>query len=143
MKISKTVFKELLKESILELINEGKLDTDFLQEVKQPNKKNTYQAREESSSSGLIENERLNNAVKITANLIAKGDPKKAALLEQIVADTARTTLQKQIKSELSLGSMDADLPATPEQKEKDNQQLNLFAAKDRWAEVAFSRKTS
>lgn len=86
-------------------------------------------------------NTRLNEAVKLTANLVAKGDPKRASMFEGIIADTARTTLQKQLAAGVSGGGALTEGAVLPEEKAFDTAQLGAFAAKDRWAVLAFGGK--
>ena len=136
MKIRKEEFKAMLKECILELAQEGKI----FQSARLP-------VRESMGEEGELEgtrtpNDRLNEAIKLTTQLVSKGDPKQAALYQRIIEDTAKTTLQKQLAGELTGGAM-TDMPATSEEIALDKAQLNVFAASKRWAQVALSKTKS
>jgi hypothetical protein len=84
MKIPKTEFKAIIKESLKELINEGALDhilAGLLSE--QASTMQQYAAMNDPR-------------VKMAAAQIAGGDPRQSKLMEQILADTAMNTLPEQ-----------------------------------------------
>jgi hypothetical protein len=155
MKLKRDEFKTLLKECILELVQEGKL---FQQQVNNNNHTQSMNSGiaslPESSggnnsnggseySSSVTPNTRLNEAVKITANILSKGDKRAASMFEALAADTAMNTLQKQLSHEMGMGGMDLGMPATPEEKYIDQTQMDLFEANQKWAQIAFGRKSS
>jgi hypothetical protein len=138
MKLKRDEFKVMLKECILELVQEGKI----FQNGQRPafGGPSAHQVADEYDGES-PQNTRLNEAVRMTTQLVSKGDPKKAALFESIIADTARTTLQKQLTDQLSGGGMLTGGAALPEEREFDKQQLGMFAANNRWATLAFGSK--
>jgi hypothetical protein len=71
--------------------------------------------------------------------LVTKGDPKKAALFQNIIADTAKTTLQKQLANQMTGGGALMEGAVLPEEKAFDQAQLSMFAANERWAQLAFA----
>lgn len=127
MKLTKKEFKDLLKECILELAQEGKIFQGTMQ--------GQNPIAEEKSTNGV-----LTEAIDITTRMVTKGDPSKAALFKSIIEDTARTTLQKQLQHDLKGGDGLMSEVATPEDKEFDQAQIGMFAASNRWAQVAFGK---
>lgn len=123
----------------MELVQEGKLFQGNAMSGRGNLNEQQYADSEEDMA-----NERLNEAVKTTAHQIAKGDSKQALLFERIIADTARTTLQKQLAAGFTPGGGlgMGGLPATQEERAFDNAQLGVFQAKNRWAELAFGGRT-
>lgn len=141
MKLKRDEFKAMLKECILELVQEGKIF-----QGNQPTTSRTVpstklnQVSEFGEQDGVTPNTRLNEAVRMTTQLISKGDPKKAALYQSIIADTAKTTLQKQLASQMTGGAL-MEGATLPEEREFDQAQLGMFAANQRWAQLAFAGK--
>ena len=135
MKLKRDEFKTLLKECILELVQEGK--------IFQNHNSSGSESKEMAETTAAPTNNKLNEAVRITTQLITKGDPKSAALFESIIADTAKTTLQRQLSAQMSGG---ADLMGAgavgPEDRDFDKAQLNMFEANSRWAQLAFGNNT-
>src|SRR5574337_2218873 len=147
MKLTKSEFKEMLKECILELVSEGKLPLGQLTEATDNHHHHQYPQRQTAAvgveQESYTENNNLNQAVKATAMAIAKGNARQASMFEKVIMDTAMTTLQEKLLAERSAGGGGgyAGLPATPEQKELDQAQLNSFAGKNIWAKLAFGGK--
>lgn len=147
MKIKREEFKELLKECIVELISEGKLSglnsTDNMRH--QSFRKNKEEENDDDNSDHKTANKaalnRLDDAVRLTTYLIAGGNSEKAKLFEGIIADTSRTTLQKQLAAEHSAPGQILGGNALPEEIALDKAQIDLFDGKDRWADVAFGNK--
>lgn len=139
MKLARDEFKAMLKECILELVQEGKI----FQGVVAPASPSSSGAESASTQSGGTSNNKLNEAVQLTARMVAKGDPRKASLYESIIADTARTTLQKQLSAQMTGGGELNEGAVLPEEKAFDQAQLGAFAAKDRWALLAFGGKSN
>jgi hypothetical protein len=142
MKLKRDEFKAMLKECILELVQEGKIfqgNQGGLGKPSQPSKLN--EVAELGDQDGITPNTRLNEAVKMTTHLVSKGDPKKAALYQSIIADTAKTTLQKQLANQMSGGGALMEGAVLPEEREIDQAQLGMFAANQRWAQLAFGGK--
>jgi len=146
MKLKRDEFKTILKECILELVQEGKIFQGAAiptmspcvgeQHVKMPNHQG------QAGRLGMTPNTRLNEAVRVATQLVSKGDPSKASLFEGIIADTARTTLQKQLSAQIAGGGGEVmEGVVLPEERAFDQAQLGAFAAKDRWAALAFGRK--
>ena len=144
MKLTKSEFKEMLKECIVELLTEGKLSAGQLagdsQHQQQGMRPTFAQHQQQESPEGYTANTRLNEAVRATAMAVAKGDPKQSKMFESVFQDTAMTTLQVKLQADkvLSGGGGYGGLPATPQEKESDTVQLNSFANKSRWATLAF-----
>lgn len=146
MKLKRDEFKSMLKECILELVQEGKIFQGTAtptmapgvgeQQVRVPNPQG------EANRLGVTPNSRLNEAVKVATQLVSKGDPGKTSLFQGIIADTARTTLQKQLSAQMTGGGGEIMEGAVlPEERAFDQSQLGAFAAKDRWAMLAFGGK--
>lgn len=140
MKLKRDEFKTMLKECILELVQEGKI----FQGGQQPGVRTVPSSKlnevvESLESNDVTPNTRLNEAVRLTTHLVTKGDPKKAALFQNIIADTAKTTLQKQLANQMTGGGALMEGAVLPEEKAFDQAQLGLFAANERWAQLAFA----
>jgi hypothetical protein len=140
MKLKRDEFKTMLKECILELVQEGKI----FQGGQQPGVRTAPSSKlnevvESLESNDVTPNTRLNEAVRLTTHLVTKGDPKKAALFQNIIADTAKTTLQKQLANQMTGGGALMEGAVLPEEKAFDQAQLGLFAANERWAQLAFA----
>jgi hypothetical protein len=111
MKLKKDQFKKILKECILELINEGAFDkvvSEGLQESKRYGRNDQNRPAvqlQENYDSGhggfgqLSPNERLREMARTTAHLASGGNKKQADMLSKIFEDTAMTTLQAQLAS--------------------------------------------
>jgi hypothetical protein len=144
MKLKRDEFKAMLKECILELVQEGKI---FQGGAHQPTPRalNTgaklNEVAELGDAEGVTPNTRLNEAVRMTTALVSKGDPKKAALYQHIIADTAKTTLQKQLANQMTGGGALMEGAVLPEERELDQAQIGMFAANQRWAQLAFGGK--
>lgn len=145
MKLKRDEFKAMLKECILELVQEGRIFQGSAQAPSRPAQPSSNsklnEVTELGDSDGMTPNTRLNEAVRVTTHLISKGDPKKAALYQNIIADTARTTLQKQLANQMSGGGVLMESAVLPEEREVDQAQLGMFAANQRWATLAFGGK--
>lgn len=123
----------------MELAKEGKLNLPNNEEETDAPPLTEQRRASTKSEEKPIENNRLNDAVRVTTHLVAGGDPAKAKMFENLIADTAKTTLQKQLSAQL--GGAAGEGAVLPEEKEFDNQQLGMFAAKERWADLAFGNK--
>lgn len=144
MKLKRDEFKVMLKECILELVQEGKIFQGTMSSAQRPQQVPGVGSINEVAAGGgdLTPNTRLSEAVRITAHMVSKGDPAKASLFESIIADTARTTLQKQLADQMQgSGGLMAGGGALPEEREFDKQQLGMFAASNRWAAMALGNK--
>lgn len=143
MKLKRDEFKSMLKECILELVQEGKLFQGALPSAsgQQVSGQMGEQASEGTPNQQFL-NE-VNNTAAQMARGIAKGDAKKNSMYQSIIADTARTTLQAQRAAEFGLNgdAMMTESMMTPEDKAFDNAQLGVFQAKSRWAQLAFGNK--
>jgi hypothetical protein len=164
MKLSKSEFKEMLKEALVELIEDGEISLPESSLSSNPQESQSFNSdsrrslrerlRERIAGEGdssmmgeddefsqpqnYQENKRLSDAVRMTALSVAKGDSSRSKVLESVFMDTARTTLQKQLNSEMGMGVGGGSGPATPEERIQDQRQLNAFEAKSRWAHLAF-----
>jgi hypothetical protein len=155
MKLTKTEFKTLMKECLSELINEGAFDKK-LEKIAESkiqvgvlaasNKKIMSEIKgglaassEESSQLQEI-NPRLFDAVK-AVNAFQPSDRKK--LFEEIMLDTAMTTLQKQMANGDGFGNASGlyqNMPVAPETIANDAAQLEALSGGNvsRWALAAF-----
>jgi len=159
MKLNRTQFKKILKECIRELITEGAFDNVIKENVQPvaatarvaPNDfvgqvtKNSTTAQPPFSSVGhMTPNERLRELSRIAAMQTAQGDPKQAAMMESIFADTAMTTLQSQLGTEMGGGGgVYLGEQASPEVEQIDQAQLNALSGdrpKNHWAALAFGK---
>lgn len=123
MKLNRAQFKKIIKECIKELITEGAFDNvikenvqpavprvaanDFVGQVTQPSAQATQGAPATSFSQvgHMTPNQRLRELSRMAAMHSSKGDQQQAAVMESIFADTAMTTLQKQMGMEMTGGS--------------------------------------
>lgn len=143
MKLKRDEFKAMLKECILELVQEGKL----FQGQAAANGGNRHGEQGAPQHEGTPNQQFLNEVNTTAANMargIAKGDTKKNAMYHSIIADTAKTTLQTQRAAELGLssgGGMMMEATVHPEDKVFDSAQLGVFQASNRWAQLAFGNK--
>lgn len=145
MKLKRDEFKAMLKECILELVQEGKIFQGGVAQARSPGSVPTNKLNEVTElgdTDGITPNTRLNEAVRMTTQLVSKGDPKKAAMYQNIIADTARTTLQKQLANQMTGGGALMEGAVLPEERALDQAQLGMFAANQRWAQLAFGGKT-
>lgn len=141
MKLTKTEFRQMLKECILELVEEGKLGSIHFgnQQTQQLSSPfgNQVSLNEQAST-----NETLNNVVQQAARAVAKSTGKDK-LYEALFAETARTTLQERINAERGGGMLGAgSLPATPQEIVQDQQQLQNIPGVNKWAMIAFGKKS-
>jgi hypothetical protein len=133
--IAEGVFKDIVKECVSEMITEG----GFLS--------NDSQIDEAALKKGLIKNNQLEKMAMEFGRVSARGkDSSTVKIYEDIYADTARTTLQKQIINDpQGVSSATKNLlindGADPEQIKSDSAQLSTFSASNRWAQVAFAKK--
>jgi hypothetical protein len=151
MKMTKQDLKNLMKECLRELIAEGAFSKALLETnkkqgngVAQPT--GIYTLPPTNSNDGLINNNNNNNeeqinpnlirTIKAASSLITRGDPKQSKIMENILLDTATTTLQKQLAGEGQGGG----IPATPEETRADETQLKMLGAQN-WARLAFNDK--
>ncbi|TXH11466.1 MAG: hypothetical protein E6R04_02450 [Spirochaetes bacterium] len=135
MKLNRSELKSIIKECLLELAQEGKLSfaSNELNEIKNPVGAQT--------SSGGITNSRLQSAIEATTRAVSGGNAGKKAMFESIIADTARTTLQKQLAAAHTGAGTLVEAAVSPEERHFDQTQLGQFEAKDRWALLAFAGK--
>lgn len=143
-KLKRDEFKAMLKECILELVQEGKIfqpsvgQSSSARNIQQKNSSKLNEVAELGEPDGVTPNTRLNEAVRVTTQLVTKGDPKQVAMYQSIIADTARTTLQKQLANQMTNGGALMEGAILPEEREIDQAQLGMFAANQRWAQLAF-----
>ncbi len=133
MKLNRLELKSIIKECLLELAEEGKLPfvSENLNEIKDP----------KTTSEGSVSNPRLQTAIESTTRAIAGGNASKKAIFEAIIADTARTTLQKQLAAAHTGAGTLVESAVSSEERHFDQTQLGQFEAKDRWALLAFAGK--
>lgn len=81
MKLKRDEFKVMLKECILELVQEGKIFQGTMSSAQRPQQVPGVGSINEVADGGdLTPNTRLSEAVRITAHMVSKGDPAKAYL---------------------------------------------------------------
>lgn len=137
MKLNRSELKSIIKECLLELAQEGKLSF-----ASQPGNLNEIKNSATGSEPQQPEmKQSLRDAVSLATRFVAGGDVKKASMYEGIFADTARTTLQKQLAATTSGAGVLVESAVTPEERTFDQAQLGQFEAKDRWALLAFAGK--
>lgn len=136
MKLNRSELKSIIKECLLELVQEGKLsfDSGNLNEIKNPR-------AETSTPEGSIANPKLQAAIDLTTRAVAGGNAGKKSIFEAIIADTARTTLQKQLAAAHTGAGTLVESAVSTEERHFDQAQLGQFEAKDRWALLAFAGK--
>lgn len=159
MKLNRTQFKKILKECIRELITEGAFDNVIKENVQVPPARMAsndlvggYSNQSTSQPSShpfapvgqLSPAQRLRELAKLTAVHSAQGDSKQAAIMENIFADTAMTTLQQQLGTEMG-GSGEVYLgeQANPAIEQHDQMELNALSGgrpKNHWAALAFGK---
>lgn len=158
-KMSKQQFKTLMKECLTELINEGAFDRKLSQiaESKMSNVANgspvfnksilygnqNQPAPQPSPQVHPSINPKLLEAVRNVTSATPSG---RKTMFEEIMLDTAMTTLQNQIANGDAYGSAAGlynDSPISQEVKAHDEAQLNALAGGDasRWAAAAFGNK--
>lgn len=161
MKLTKSDLKAILKECLLELIQEGVLDSKPIlkknnaADLKEEKSlfKNQIEARRlaqmiaggdsddiqgmmrSTSQVAPINEARVNNL----ALEMAKGDKSKANLYAAIFADTAANTLPQQIVNDVNSGGM----PGMSMTESVSSQEIDSMANGDaqRWAKIAFAGK--
>lgn len=149
MKITKSQFKSLMKECLTELISEGAFDKKIEQIAESKIKSGGVMSGNVSQTpvatpANITANPSIASAINTLS--AAKAWQGKKSLFEEILKDTAATTLQKQLSEEgfgasgngLSLGGV-----ATEEERQSDVKQLTIMSNGDpgRWARAAFSSK--
>jgi len=129
-KLTKTVLKGIVKECLVEILSEGLLGKQEAS-PKLPAPKKKRQARKPKPNN----NPRFQKRVQETASALTQ-DPIMAAIFE----DTARTTLQEQVRNESSpmvpqhdFSHDDEDNPSEPVD--------SLFEGSSNWAALAFAEK--
>lgn len=163
MKLNRAQFKKILKECICELISEGAFNNVVKEniEVRVPPQRSAPNDFVNSGQQNFVSdidtrpspfstvgqmspNQRLRELAKFAAHESAKGDKKQAAMMESIFADTAMTTLQSQLGSELgSTGGMYLNEEQAKKSEEIDQaelQALNGNRPTNHWAALAFGK---
>lgn len=148
MKIKSIQFKNFIKESIKELIEEGSFNDLFKEILTESMQKRGLVGKnivaENSEDSGLIKNNHLERIAEITAanTFTGNNDRQTKKMYEEILIDTAKTTLQKQLSNEGTRNSNLLTGEVSVEQTRQDVQELQSFGpVVNRWAAVAFAKK--
>lgn len=129
MKMTRSKLKGIVKECLVEILAEGIGSTGALNEAASL----STRKRDESLR---VENERLANHRKSLDKKIDQtvSNLTEDSIMRDILADTARTTLQEQIKHEGGSGGMAADDPGI--------NLNNIFSESSQmWSQLAFSEK--
>lgn len=154
MKLNRAQFKKILKECIRELITEGAFDNVIKENVQAPTARLAPQdlvapghaaPQQPFNSVGhMTPNQRLRELSRVAAAQAGKGDPKQAAMMESIFADTAMTTLQHQLGTEMGGGGgVYLGEQASAETDKVDQAELNALSGgrpKNHWAALAFGK---
>lgn len=160
MKVTKGQLKSLLKECIKELLDEGAFNNALEEVLTEASAQQTQQPmtghqvmREQSKdlSVGNFENpnERLTALSKqMAAQVAGNSSPQQKAILENIFADTAATTLQEQPMGSGGAGGNMRNLLGEPQVSEQQQQvdmnqlqALSMGGDISRWAQAAFANK--
>lgn len=164
MKLNKIQFKKILKQCIRELITEGAFNNVIKENVGSANLVSTVKKRPTANdfvSSNKLEeaagpdtsvgnfspNERLKSLTHTAAALTSKHNPEMSSIMENIFADTAQTTLQKQLGAEGPRGAGEAFLVDEKFTKEEIKQDMEVLdgltggRGVGHWASVAFGKK--
>jgi hypothetical protein len=153
MKMNSKQFRTIIKESIRELIEEGAFADVVKECVKEMvsegviNTSNIV-AEQAALEKGMVKNLQLEKmAMEIGRTAAIGKDNKTAKLFEDIFADTAKTTLQKQLANDPQGIGRASNLlindGVSPQEAAADSAQLEAFSAAGRWAQVAFTKKPS
>lgn len=148
MKMTKSQFKSLMKECLSELINEGAFDRK-LEQIAESKMRSGHvpqgsNSLNEQGFSGAPSgaNHRLLEAVR----MVAGSQPnERRSMFQEILMDTAMTTLQRQLSGEMGGGGtgLMENVPVSPSQRAADENELAALAGGNpqRWALAAFGGK--
>lgn len=148
MKMTKLQFKVLMKECLTELINEGAFDRK-LEQIAESKMRSGYlpqgsNSLNEQGFSGASTgaNPRLLEAVR----MVAGSQPnERRNMFQEILMDTAMTTLQNQLSGEVGGGGagLMENVPVSAAARAADEQELTALAGGNpqRWALAAFGGK--
>lgn len=164
MKLNKAQLKKILKEVVRELVSEGAFDKT-IQECVGPRANGSRRrpaandfaasfgggapvqqgaAPAFNSSEHMSPNAKLQTLSRIAAAEAAGGDKEQAKIMEAIFADTASTTLQKQISYESHGGSsLYANEQISPEEERQEMAELDALSGgkgAEHWAALAFGK---
>lgn len=138
MKMTKSEFTKLVKESLRQLIAEGELDSLIMIREDQLRQKNgvlSDSVQPPLAQKGQNKNEEVHNqimtGIKHMAAGIARTSNQPTKLYEDILLETAKTSLQQYQQFEKNGGYTD-------EQKKLDDDKMKLFGpAMEKWAALA------
>jgi molybdopterin-biosynthesis enzyme MoeA-like protein len=143
MKMTKSQFKLMMKECLTELINEGAFDKK-LEQIAEGKMKGGHLPL---SSNSLNEQGNLpagmNPKILEAVNIVTSGQPNgRKSMFQEILMDTAMTTLQKQLEGAGSAGLQDTS-PISAAAAAQDEAQLFAISGGNpsRWATAAFAGK--
>ena len=135
-KLTKNQLKSIVKECLVELLSEGLASSgDIMVEaaVKKPTRTNRA-ASGKAQRSRALDEVKFNNAAQAKAESITD-DP----VMQSILADTARSTLQEQTQADRGPGSASMQETAAPGKNIED---IPIFAeGAQNWAALAFTDK--
>lgn len=145
MKLSKTEFKGLMKEVLTELINEGAFDKK-LGQIAEAKIRTTggFQHNNPIIKETATHDAAVNARLKEVVSSITNAQPNsRKNLFQEILMDTAMTTLQKQLTVDGGYGSqqMSISMPISEGEKAIDDSQLQILSSGNvnRWATAAFA----
>ena len=130
-KLTKEVLKDIVKECLVEILSEGlmgKTSRSAKGSQDLQRKRKTAKKRQPAS------NPRFERKVQETARALTQ-DPMMAAIFE----DTAKTTLQEQVRNESAPTVPHHDF--VPDQGGEGSSEGSLFEGSSNWAALAFSEK--
>lgn len=153
MKMTKSQFKSLMKECLTELINEGAFDAKFqslaegqnagsMKSMLYGNQNPSYRPQQTTPQPQGGVNPKILDAVRNVTSATPSG---RKGLFEEILLDTALTTLQNQMSQGDGGfgGGLYNNSPASAEEQAVDSAQLAALAGGNpsRWAVAAFGGK--
>ncbi len=138
-KVTKSVLKNIVKECLVEILQEGISSDMLIKESRSSRKmsglaKASKRIRPGDAMHPGLDNVRFTKKVDEAASGLTD-DP----IMSSIFKDTAQTTLQNQFNAEQGRGSMPAHQGDTASQAVATNEINDLFEGADKWAALAFS----
>ena len=132
MKLTKSKLKGIVKECLLEILSEG-VGAQSINEVvsKKPRRSASKEPPGKITSSSIVENKNFSKKVKDTVSSLTED-----SIMQEILADTARTTLQEQSQRGSSSALVDSD------QSSAGIDLGDIFGPSEQnWSSLAFAEK--
>ena len=132
-KLSKGQLKNIVKECLLEILEEGIGGTSGTERVSmtesRPRRKTKPSKKNEKVKGNRLENENFEDAIQKSVQTITENP-----VMQDILRDTARSTLQEQ----LSADSGKSGVSSIGGNMDEVGEPIEQFTANDRWAALAF-----